>query len=636
MGMRSLQTRVTVAIVAVLSLFAIASFVVNQHILYPQFVALEREKASDDLVRCREAITREMDHLSTYLNDWSSWDDTYQFVVDHNPEYVESNLGYQSYESAKVNLRLFLDAEGRVIHRGAFDLEAEKPLPLPEFAAEQWPKDHPLLALPESQSVVRTLVLTSAGPMLVASRHILTSQYQGPPRGTLIFGRLLTDDHVARLRAQTRVEFAAIPLTPGVLDDDDQRTLARLPTFDSVDTQTISDEKLAVAGVLPDWNHEPALLIRASVARDISARGAATLGHASLSLALAGIVTLFTLVVVLRRIVIAPLADLTDHASRIGDSGDLYSKLDSTRADEIGQLARGFDEMMTRLAEARSQLTDSSRKAGMAEVASGVLHNVGNVLNNITISTSMIGERVKQSKVTGLAQATALLNENRSNLDRFINADERGQKLLTYLSQLGEVLSADQKAVLGEIESLRTSLEHLNQIVQSQHAFAHGSGHEEPIPPGVIAAAALTIMDAGFVRHEIQCTREFDEAPTLLFDRQKVLQILVNLLTNAKDAVGGLSPGLRKIHLRVQSIAGEAIRFEIRDNGGGIAADDLTKIFTNGFSTKDRGRGYGLHYCANAAREMGGSLKAHSDGPGRGASFTLELPWRAVAAAEVA
>ena len=121
--------------------------------------------------------------------------------------------------------------------------------------------------------------------------------------------------------------------------------------------------------------------------------------------------------------------------------------------------------------------------------------------------------------------------------------------------------------------------------------------------------------------------------PQVQVEKQKVLQILVNLMRNARDALvesGRQGPAIDLAHPNRRRSDEKKVVIEVIDNGVGIEEENLTKIFSHGFTTKRHGHGFGLHSSANAAKEMGGNLTAHSDGPGRGAVFTLELPFMPV------
>ncbi len=279
-----------------------------------------------------------------------------------------------------------------------------------------------------------------------------------------------------------------------------------------------------------------------------------------------------------------------------------------------------------KLAETHRQLLETSRLAGMAEVATSVLHNVGNVLNSVNISGSLVAEKVRHSKVAGLARVVALLQEHARDLPGFLSADPKGRQLPGYLAQLSGHLAAEQQELLKELASLGANIEHIKEIVAMQQSHARVGGVRETVGAAELVEDALRLNAGSMDRHQVKVVREYGPAPPVVVERHKVLQILVNLLCNAKHALDERGPGDKRLTLRV-GINGEGrVKIAVKDNGVGIAAENLSRIFGHGFTTRKEGHGFGLHSGALAARELGGSLSAQSDGPGLGATFTLEFP----------
>jgi PAS domain S-box-containing protein len=288
----------------------------------------------------------------------------------------------------------------------------------------------------------------------------------------------------------------------------------------------------------------------------------------------------------------------------------------------------GIKETEAKLEQAHKELLETSRLAGMAEIATNVLHNIGNVLNSVNVSASLVVDNVKQSRVTSLAKVAALLREHEHDLGTFITRDAKGRQLPAYLSQLVEQLLADQKAAIIELELLVKNIEHINEVVAMQQSHARVSGVREIINVRDLMEDSLRMNEAGLHRHQVEVVREYAEVPLINVDKHRVLQILVNLIRNAKHACQDSGRGDKQITVRVANGEGR-IKISVHDNGVGISPENLARIFNHGFTTRKDGHGFGLHSGALAAKEMGGTLKAHSDGPGKGACFTLELPVQA-------
>lgn len=269
------------------------------------------------------------------------------------------------------------------------------------------------------------------------------------------------------------------------------------------------------------------------------------------------------------------------------------------------------------------KLLETSRQAGMAEVATGVLHNVGNVLNSVNVSSSLVADGLRKSRVSHLGRVVAMMRSHEADLGAFLTGDAAGKQIPGFLAQLADHLAAEQATGLAEVAHLQKNIEHIKEIVTTQQAYAGAGRLIEPIDLRELLDDALRIHRAGIARHDIGVVIELADVPPVSADKHKVLHILVNLIANAKHAMKE-SP-VKTLTLRVEASAGR-VRVSVRDTGYGIAPENMTRIFAHGFTTKTDGHGFGLHSGALAASELGGSLHAASDGPGHGAVFTLELP----------
>ncbi len=274
----------------------------------------------------------------------------------------------------------------------------------------------------------------------------------------------------------------------------------------------------------------------------------------------------------------------------------------------------------------RKELSLTSRRAGMAEVATGTLHNVGNVVNSISVSANLVTARLRDSRVTNIVKALALLREHRDELAAFLTDDPKGKVLPSYLETLADHFAVEQTEMLREMSNLSRNVEHVREIVSMQQSYAKMCGVVETLQVSELVEDSLRMNLGAFERHGILITREFTQAPPVTVDKHKVLQILINLMRNAKYALDEQAPAQKRLTLKVAPDSKGYVQVSVRDNGLGIAAENLQRIFDRGFTTKRDGHGFGLHSGALAAREMGGCLTAQSDGPGQGATFRLKLP----------
>jgi signal transduction histidine kinase len=297
------------------------------------------------------------------------------------------------------------------------------------------------------------------------------------------------------------------------------------------------------------------------------------------------------------------------------------------RTGELREQIEAKDRAHAELAATQQRIIKLSREAGMAEIATGVLHNVGNVLNSVNVSTTLVAGKIRESRVDNLVALIGMLEEHSGNLPEFLGTDPKGRRVLPYLVKLGGHFHAERADLLKELELLSSHVGHIKQIVSTQQSYAKVSGLVENVKLSDMVDDALRIVEPGMVRHKIRVERDSEPVPVIAVDKHQILQILLNLLRNAKQAMhecGG--DGEKVIRIRIRRLGESRVSLAVEDTGVGLPPENLTRIFGHGFTTKADGHGFGLHSCALAASQMGGSLRAESDGPGRGATFILELP----------
>ncbi|MGB7345859.1 MAG: PAS domain S-box protein [Pirellulaceae bacterium] len=281
----------------------------------------------------------------------------------------------------------------------------------------------------------------------------------------------------------------------------------------------------------------------------------------------------------------------------------------------------------TKNAQLQQELVNASRSAGMAEVVTGVLHNVGNILNSVNVSASQIRKQMDESAVHNLQRATQLISEHKSDFGEFVTHDSRGKMLPDYLLKITDVITKERDSVRDELDDLLSNVDHIKDIVSVQQSMAKSSGVSQRLDPQDVIQAVLTATKGSLIRHAIE-VRPLPVDPQLgdfISDKHKILQILINLVSNAKESFADHLVNNPEISIEAVRVE-DSIVFRVTDNGIGIPESQLSKIFQHGFTTKDTGHGFGLHSSANAATELGGSLIAMSEGVGHGACFELSLP----------
>lgn len=355
----------------------------------------------------------------------------------------------------------------------------------------------------------------------------------------------------------------------------------------------------------------------------------------------------------LQKLITQPVQRLSIAASRIGEQHDYSVRVEKLGDDELGLLTDTFNRMLERLqsvdAELRranaaltqeiderrrlqSQLLEASRLAGMAEVATGVLHNVGNVLTSVNVSAGLMREQLEGSRVTMLSRTADLIRANQANLGHFFTQDERGQRVPSFLANIAAEITSEHARLSDELVGLSRNIDHIKEIVALQQNYAKPCAVFEKLNPCELFDHAVAIHRTSLERHEIEIARSYPARPIIFdTDRHKVLQILTNMVSNAIHATKVNPAGGRLIHLSFRLEPEGNLALEVRDNGAGISAENLAQIFRQGFTTRSDGHGFGLHSGALIAQSLGGKLSADSAGAGLGATFTLRLPTRSPA-----
>jgi len=328
------------------------------------------------------------------------------------------------------------------------------------------------------------------------------------------------------------------------------------------------------------------------------------------------------------------MREIAQHRAALEETNNVIAVEVKRQTAELTQQSQALkQEVADRIAaeaereKLHRQLMEVSHEAGMAEVATSVLHNVGNVLNSVNVSTTLVADQLRQSEVSGLLKLRDLL-KSEADPHAFLAQDERGKLVPSFLIELADHLNHERDHTLNELKSLSQHVEHIKQIVDAQQSFAGKAGVEEELDIAEVLETALAVSQAALSRHSVAIIREIEGVPRVRTDRHKLLQILVNLITNAKHALAENKSEDRLLRLRIAADVEDAshLQIEVIDNGSGIASENLDRIFSYGFTTRKDGHGFGLHSAAVTAKTMGGLLSVHSDGKGRGARFTLRLP----------
>lgn len=644
----SLRHKVVLILSLIVGLYAGLDHVVQRIVLLGSFAALEGDEARKDVDRVVEAFEKEVESLDARCLDWASREDTLRYIESGDPAYESTYLSFASLQAHQLNLVFYLGADGMAVWSRIVDLESGVDIVLtrslpqggllsPQLVDGSYQGGHALLRRPagSEKEGLRGLFLTERAPMLVSSRPLVADGMQGEVLGWLIMGRFVQDDLIDLIHERTSVEFAIEEAPDGIAENEESALWSRVAGAE-IDTSTgrpvpvlepENDDTLLGYAAIEDVKQAPGVMIRAEIPRDITRTGATAARYALISTIAAGMLIMLVLLFILGRTVLAPIAALTQHAVTIGKTDDFTVKLNLDRKDEVGILSREFDDMMTKLERSRRALAEHARAAGMSEIATGVLHNVGNVLNSVNVSANLISDKLRHLSSQDLARTMDLVVKSSNDLIDFVNHNPKGKHLQPLLLNLSDQLAAQREDLLKEVGSMHEGLEHIKELVASQQTYAKGQTLLERVTPESLVTTAIGFC--GPTLHEpreVEVVREIGGFESVEVDRHRTTEILVNLIQNACQAMHEAGIEDPRIDVRVSAVDEDLLRFEITDRGVGIPEGNLSKIFNHGFTTRAEGHGFGLHSSANAATEMGGTLSARSEGEGRGATFTLEIP----------
>jgi two-component system NtrC family sensor kinase len=620
----SLRSKILLILLVVVTLYAALDYGIQRLVVFPSFIALEQHEAKKDLERCFEALRRESYHLDTFNHDWAAWDDTYEFVRDRNADYISSNLVAQTFIDNKLNLIYVCDEAGRVVWGEIRNVDTWQRMHLKGFPAESLPPTHPLLSHASVDSAIAGVFTTEYKPMLVSSRPIVTTNNEGPIRGTLIMGRFLSEDSVQTLVEQTRVNFRLWPITGHAIPEAQREVLNDISDDQPLLISDHDNNLLLVYATFPDIQDNAALLVRADIPREISARGAAALRFALLSILVGAIVILLVLFVLLQRTVVAPMAKLTAHVVAIGKTDNLSARLSLPRRDEIGILAQECDRMVAQLSEARKKLLEQSYHSGMAEMASGILHNIRNSLNPMVVDIDVLRQELRKAPIEKIEMARTELTEGTPS-------SQRRKDLNTFLDLANKNLATLIRKVRAKLDDVASRASHIEEILPERDTLSLRQRPMEGVRLDELVRDSIALIPGHLCEGvSVEIDPSVGKIGSVRAHRVSLWQILANLLVNAAESMKRADLISGKIEIRgdAEQVDGiDMIHLRICDDGQGIDPSNLDRIFKRGFTTNKKGSwGIGLHWCANTIAAMNGRLYAESAGIGHGACFHLLFP----------
>jgi len=603
-GDRSMTLRTKTLSIVSLTLIGlvIVLYITSTTIVMGGFAHVEDQNTRKNVQRVLDAYADEVAKLNITAGDWATWDATYAFIEDGNQAYVDENVSEATTARLGLSVLTYVHSSGRIVISKGFDPETGNSIALPEsFLAHLVPSDL-LLQHPDPKTGVTGVILLPEGPLLIAARPILTSNGEGPSRGTLIMGHYLETALIQRLAERTHVDLAMQRLDTSQMPADFAGVRSALLQGTQAVIQPLSDDMIAGYTLVRDIYGNPALMLRVALPRPIYEQGQVSTQYQLASLLVVGLVFGVVTMLLLEKLILSRLAQLSTDVSQIGTSSDLSVRVSMRGKDELSHLAGEINVMLDALAGAQAERQQAEAALYQAKEAA---------------------EAASRAKSAFLANMS---HELRTPLTGIIGYSELLQKEAQFLGYTD---------FLADLEKIRTAGNHLlaliNDILDLSKVEAgkmqlalEQFGIPALLHDVVTTAQPLVEKNGNLLR--VHCAADLD---TMYADLTKVRQILLNLLSNAAKFT---EQGVITVHVsRLGTHDASQICFRIADTGIGMSTDQILTLFqefTQASSATNRkygGTGLGLALCRRFCQLMGGTITVESE-EGRGSVFTVQIP----------
>jgi sensor domain CHASE-containing protein/nitrogen-specific signal transduction histidine kinase len=561
---------------------SIAFFVASQNILLYSFRKMEEQATNENVQRVLSAISSDVESLDLYTHDWSSWDDTYQFIQDNNSQYAQSNLMDDTFINAKLNLMLFINTSGQLVYGKAYDLQNMMEVPISQILVEKFGTNDILLYNTNESSVIKGFILLPEGPMWLVSRPILTSYDEGPAQGALVMGRFFDASQVARVSNETHLSIFIERLDDPDLPNDFQAAYIQISEENPIFVQPLNSETVSGYTLIKDIYGQPILILRINLLRNIYNQGLASVNFFFFFVEGFSLIIGILSIILVEKSLIAPLRRLSSNVTNIAKNGEISARVKIKGKDEVSDLAIEINKMLASLENSQIEIKESTKQleqarlerlAVVGQAATMVGHDLRNPLQSITGASYILKEQFKRKLDNKSKEAFGIIDKGIGYSDNIIN------DLLDFSREI-----------------------HLELEETNFRLFVQKILLEISIP------------------ENIQVLNQTQNELIIVMDPMKMKRVFSNLIKNAFDAMP--QGGTLIINGK---IIGRDLEISFTDTGTGIPLEVLAKIWTPFFTTKSKGLGLGLAICKRIVEAHEGRIFIEST-VGKGTTFKIMLP----------
>lgn len=334
------------------------------------FSQLEKQDTRQNVQRAIAVFQKELSLLNILAEDWSHWDNTYNFVNTRDPSFLSTDLRPPTIEKLDFNFVSILDLQGKLVFATEFyDGEINRNVTIPPILTQQLSPNRLRLSSEGSDSSIKGFFVLNKQIAILAAHSILNSEKNKPIRGTLAFGRYIDDERIQEIAKQVQLSLKIYPLEDRPLPENLQSLRDRLekqenlnPNETAILTQTLNSEEISGYTIFRDLYDRPIFLLQVTNPRDIYHQGQKSLYYLIFSLIIVGIIFSIGMIVLLERMILLRLSHVSKTVRKIGKTRDLSRRISIPGKDELNSLANTINWMLSSLEISEQELEKKQKR----------------------------------------------------------------------------------------------------------------------------------------------------------------------------------------------------------------------------------------------------------------------------------